>query len=196
MKIYMVMIVQYTKIFKSIYNYDVEGKMDDEIKKIIFSDLVVQYSKQLYWTIRRIILNHDDANDVMQNVFLKVWNNLDQFKERSKLSTWLYRIAVNESLDFLRRKRNFVAFDSDLANGVGSRLIADEYFDGDATQALLQEAIATLPDVQRIVFNLRYFEEMKYSEISQMLNTSEGALKASYHIAVKKIYDYISSKNN
>ena len=170
--------------------------MDDEIKKIIFSDLVVQYSKQLYWTIRRIILNHDDANDVMQNVFLKVWNNLDQFKERSKLSTWLYRIAVNESLDFLRRKRNVVAFDSDLANGVGSRLIADEYFDGDATQALLQEAIATLPDVQRIVFNLRYFEEMKYSEISQMLNTSEGALKASYHIAVKKIYDYISSKNN
>ena len=168
--------------------------MESAEKNKLFSDIVVRYSEKLYWTIRRIVLNHDDANDVMQNVFVKAWNNLEQFQERSKIYTWLYRIAVNESLDFLRRKRNFVAYDSDLSDGVGSRLIADEYFDGDATQALLQEAIATLPDVQRIVFNLRYFEEMKYSDMSHLLNTSEGALKASYHIAVKKIHDYIVGK--
>ena len=124
------------------------------------------------------MLNHDDANDVMQNVFVKAWNNLEQFQERSNIYTWLYRIAINESLDFLRRKRDFVAYDTDLSDGVGSRLIAD----------------ATLPDVQRIVFNLRYFEEMKYSDMSHLLNTSEGALKASYHIAVKKIHDYIVGK--
>ena len=170
--------------------------MKDTKRKEIFSNLVVQYSDKRYWTIRRIVVDHDDANDVMQNVFLKAWNNLNQFEERSKLSTWLYRIAINESLDFLRRKRNFVAYNSDLADGVGSLLIADEYFDGDATQALLQEAIAKLPDVQRIVFNLRYYEEMKYSDMSQVLNTSEGALKASFHIAVKKIYDYIILKSN
>ena len=157
--------------------------MKDTEKNKLFTELVAQYSEKLYWTIRRIVLNHDDANDVMQNVFVKAWNNLDQFEERSKPSTWLYRIAINESLDFLRRKRDFVAYDS------------DEYFDGDATQAALQEAIAKLPDVQRVVFNLRYYEEMKYSEMSSLLNTSEGSLKASYHIAVKKIYNHLLSKN-
>ena len=169
--------------------------MKDTEKNKLFTELVAQYSEKLSWTIRRIVLNHDDANDVMQNVFVKAWSNLDQFEERSKPSTWLYRIAINESLDFLRRKRDFVAYDFDLTDGVGSRLVADEYFDGDATQAALQEAIAKLPDVQRVVFNLRYYEEMKYSEMSSLLNTSEGSLKASYHIAVKKIYNHLLSKN-
>lgn len=169
--------------------------MKDTEKNKLFTELVAQYSEKLYWTIRRIVLNHDDANDVMQNVFVKAWNNLDQFEERSKPSTWLYRIAINESLDFLRRKRDFVAYDSDLTDGVGSRLVADEYFAGDATQAALQAAIAKLPDVQRVVFNLRYYEEMKYSEMSSLLNTSEGSLKASYHIAVKKIYNHLLSKS-
>ena len=142
--------------------------MKDTEKNKLFTELVAQYSEKLYWTIRRIVLNHDDANDVMQNVFVKAWNNLDQFEERSKPSTWLYRIAINESLDFLRRKRDFVAYDSDLTDGVGSR---------------------------RVVFNLRYYEEMKYSEMSSLLNTSEGSLKASYHIAVKKIYNHLLSKS-
>ena len=195
MTTYMAMTVQSTTTYKSIFNQDVQGKMKDTEKNKLFTELVAQYSEKLYWTIRRIVLNHDDANDVMQNVFVKAWNNLDQFEERSKPSTWLYRIAINESLDFLRRKRDFVAYDSDLTDGVGSRLVADEYFDGDATQAALQEAIETLPDVQRVVFNLRYYEEMKYSEMSSLLNTSEGSLKASYHIAVKKIYNHLLSKN-
>ena len=169
--------------------------MTEVEKKQQFSELVTQCSEKLYWTIRRIVLNHDDANDVLQNVYMKAWNKIESFQERSKISTWLYRIAINESLDFLRRKKEVVSYDSDLTDGVGSRLLADEYFDGDATQALLQEAIAKLPDVQRVVFNLRYFEEMRYSDMSLLLNTSEGALKASYHIAAKKIQEYIAQKS-
>lgn len=161
--------------------------MDEQTKRKLFSDIVPRYSEKLYWTIRRIVLNHDDANDVLQNVFVKVWGNMGDFQNRAKLSTWIYRIAVNESLDFLRRKRNVASLDIGDNAGVAARLMADDYFDGDRAQALLQEAVATLPDVQRVVFNLRYYDEMKYSDMSQMLDTSEGALKASYHIAVKKV---------
>lgn len=156
-------------------------------KRKLFESIVPLYSEKLYWAIRRIVLCHDDANDVLQNVFIKVWNGIDDFQNRSKLSTWLYRIAVNEALDFLRRKRNVASLDISDNISVANSLEADQYFDGDMAQALLQEAIASLPDVQRVVFNLRYYDEMKYSEISQLLDTSEGALKASYHIAVKKI---------
>ena len=156
-----------------------------------FAVLVKQYSEKLYWKVRRIVLSHEDANDVLQNVFIKVWNNLQNFQGKSSLSTWLYRIAVNESLDFLRKQKlaDKVSADEDVS--VASRLMSDEYFDGDEVQARLQEAVARLPEVQRMVFNLKYFEEMKYSEISQILNTSEGALKASYHLAVKKITEYL-----
>lgn len=156
-----------------------------------FAVLVKQYSEKLYWKVRRIVLSHEDANDVLQNVFFKVWNNLQNFQGKSSLSTWLYRIAINESLDFLRKQKmaDMVSSDEDLS--VSSRLMSDEYFDGDEIQARLQEAVARLPEVQRMVFNLKYFEEMKYSEISQILNTSEGALKASYHLAVKKITEYL-----
>ncbi len=138
------------------------------------------------------MLDHDDANDILQNTFLKAWNNLGEFRNQSKISTWLYRIAINESLDFIRKQKNKISADADLS--VANRLMADEYFDGDSTQALLQEAIATLPDVQRTVFTLKYFEEMKYSDISKILGTTEGALKASYHIAVKKITEYVKKK--
>lgn len=156
-----------------------------------FAVLVKQYSEKLYWKVRRIVLSHEDANDVLQNVFIKVWSNLQNFQGKSSLSTWLYRIAINESLDFLRKQKlaDKVSADEDVS--VASRLMSDEYFDGDEVQARLQEAVARLPEVQRMVFNLKYFEEMKYSEISQILNTSEGALKASYHLAVKKITEYL-----
>lgn len=155
-----------------------------------FELLVRCYSEQLYWIIRRIVLVHDDANDVLQNTFLKAWNGLDSYHGDAKISTWLSRIAINESLDFLRRRKQQTVSMDDISV---SPFIADEYFDGSEAETMLQEAIATLPDVQRTVFLLRYFEEKKYSEISQLLNTSEGALKASYHIAVKKISDYFKS---
>lgn len=156
-----------------------------------FGIIVQQYSEQLYWQVRRIVMNHDDADDVLQNAMLKAWNSIDSFRSDSKLSTWLYRIVINESLDFIRRqkKQAAVSTDNDMT-GIANTLMADRYFDGDEAQAKLQAAIALLPEVQRTVFNLRYYEEMKYSEISQILNTSEGALKASYHIAVKKISEY------
>ena len=143
----------------------------------------------LYWKIRNIVQDHDDANDVLQNTFLKAWQGLGEFHSKSKLSTWLYRIAVNESLDHLRKQKSKVSADEDIS--VANRLLADNFFDGDEAQALLQEAIAQLPDVQRTVFALRYYDNMKYSEMSIVLKTSEGALKASYHIAVKKIHDYL-----
>lgn len=156
-----------------------------------FAVLVKQYSEKLYWKVRRIVLSHEDANDVLQNVFIKVWSNLQNFQGKSSLSTWLYRIAVNESLDFLRKQKLADKVSADEDDSVASRLMSDEYFDGDEVQARLQEAVARLPEVQRMVFNLKYFEEMKYSEMSQILNTSEGALKASYHLAVKKITEYL-----
>lgn len=153
--------------------------------------IVRQYGETLYWKIRRMVLNHDDADDVLQNVFAKAWSHFDSFQNRSKVSTWLYRIAINESLEFLRRQKRCQEVNADNNVSVANSLLADPYFDGDRAQALLQEAIARLPDVQRTVFNLRYYDEMKYSEMSKLLGTSEGALKASYHIAVGKISEYL-----
>lgn len=162
-------------------------------KQAFFANIVAQYSERLYWTVRRMVIDHDDADDVLQNVFIKAWSNMDDFQNRSKISTWLYRIAVNESLDFIRRKKDIASLGDEGNVAVANRLMADDYFDGDRAQALLQAAIASLPDVQRVVFNLRYYDEMKYSDISQMLNTTEGALKASYHIAVKKIAAFMKA---
>lgn len=153
--------------------------------------IVDQYSQSLYWKIRSIVLTHEDTDDVLQNTFLKAWKSLPTFQGKAKLSTWLYRIAINESLDFLRRQKTAALSSADADLSVANRLLADDYFDGDKSQAVLQEAIATLPDVQRTVFTLRYYDEMKYSEISEILGTSEGSLKASYHIAVQKITDYV-----
>jgi RNA polymerase sigma-70 factor (ECF subfamily) len=163
-------------------------------KRSEFESIVREYSEQLYWQIRRIVLTHDDANDVLQNTFLKAWNGFDNFHGESKVSTWLSRIAINESVDFLRRNKHaLTCHDEDLS--VANNLMADPYFDGNETEAMLQEAIASLPDVQRTVFQLRYFEDMKYSDMSQLLNTSEGSLKASYHIAVKKISEFFKLRD-
>ncbi|ADK97454.1 RNA polymerase sigma factor [Prevotella melaninogenica] len=162
-----------------------------EGRQKVFPVIVDQYSQSLYWKIRSIVLTHEDADDVLQNTFLKAWKSLPTFQGKAKLSTWLYRIAINESLDFLRRQKAATLSSADADLSVANRLLADDYFDGDKSQALLQEAIATLPDVQRTVFTLRYYDEMKYSDISEILGTSEGSLKASYHIAVQKITDYV-----
>jgi RNA polymerase sigma-70 factor (ECF subfamily) len=156
-----------------------------------FEVMVRQYSEQLYWQVRRIVLTHDDANDVVQNALLKAWNAIATFKGESKLQTWLSRIAINEALDFMRKQKSHPTLSTDdIQLGLANQLMADRYFDGDETEAQLQQAIAQLPDVQKTVFQLRYYDEMKYSEISKVLGTSEGALKASYHIAVKKITDF------
>ncbi len=155
-----------------------------------FELLVSQYSEKLYWQVRSIVVVHEDANDVVQNAFIKAWLNLDSFESRSKISTWLSRIAINEALDYIRKRRKQDTLCADEELITESSLIADEWFDGDRTQAQLQEAIARLPEVQRVVFSLRYYEDMKYSEISRILGTSEGALKASYHHAVKKIEEF------
>ncbi len=164
---------------------------DPATQRKAFERVVREFSEQLYWQARRIVLTHDDADDVIQNVFLKAWTHLDDFHQDARLSTWLYRITINESVDFLRRKKNQSTVSADQEEtGIANMLIADDYFDGDETQALLQEAIAQLPDVQRTVFNLRYYDDMKYSDMSELLETSEGSLKASYHIAVKKISEF------
>jgi RNA polymerase sigma-70 factor (ECF subfamily) len=168
---------------------------DPSTQRKAFEQVVRQYSEQLYWQVRRIVLSHEDANDVMQNVMLKAWSSLDSFRQDSKLSTWLYRIAINESLDFVRRQKVADIVSADDSVGIANTLMADRYFDGDETEAQLQEAIAQLPEVQRTVFNLRYYDEMKYSEMSKILNTSEGALKASYHIAVKKISEFFKQRD-
>ena len=162
-----------------------------EGRQKVFPLIVDQYSQSLYWKIRSIVLRHEDADDVLQNTFLNAWKSLPQFEGKAKLSTWLYRIAINESLDFLRRQRSVARCSVEGDMSVASQLMSDDYFDGDKGQALLQEAIASLPDVQRTVFTLRYYDSMKYSEISEVLGTSEGGLKASYHVAVQKIRDYL-----
>ena len=166
---------------------------DPHTQRKAFDEIVRAYSETMYWQVRRIVLTHEDANDVIQNAFIKAWTHIDSFHQDSKLSTWLYSIAINESLDFVRRQKKQNAISSDdVSTGIANMLMADKYFDGDETEAQLQEAIAGLPDVQRTVFTLRYFEDMKYSDISAMLHTSEGALKASYHIAVKKITEFFN----
>ena len=161
-----------------------------------FEIMVKQYSEQLYWQVRRIVLTHEDSNDVLQNALLKAWSSIDNFHGDSKLITWLSRIAINEALDFTRKQKNHPTLSTDDTDlGLANRLTADKYFDGDETEAQLQEAIACLPEVQRTVFQLRYYDEMKYSDISKILGTTEGGLKASYHIAVKKITDFFHQRD-
>jgi len=157
-----------------------------------FTAIIKKYQEKLYWHIRRILVDHEDANDVLQNVFIRVWNGLENFREDSQLYTWLYRIATNESLTFLeqQKKRSSVPL-SDVESGLSNRIKADKYFDPNKLEWKLQLAMQQLPEKQRIVFNLRYYDEMPYEEMSRVLDTSEGALKASYHHAVKKIEDFI-----
>ena len=168
--------------------------LDPQTRRAAFEQMVDIYSEQLYWQIRRLVFVHEDADDILQNVFLKAWKNIDTFRNDSKLSTWLYRIALNESVDFIRKKKNETSLPA-VEESLAQKLMADEYFDGDEIQATLQEAIASLPDKQRIVFTMKYFEEMKYSDMSNILGTTTGALKASYHIAVNKICEFFKLRN-
>ena len=158
-----------------------------------FAEVVSHYGEKLYWQIRKMVLSHDDANDLLQNTFMKAWANIDLFRGEAKLSTWLYKIALNECITFLKKQRaqNQVSIDdNDLF--LMDQLKDDPYFDGDDLQKRLQEAILTLPEKQRIVFLMKYYDDMKYEEMSEILGTSVGALKASYHHAVKKIEDFLS----
>jgi RNA polymerase sigma-70 factor (ECF subfamily) len=159
-----------------------------------FEELVKKYTAQLYWQIRHMVLSHDDTNDVLQNTFIKVWTNLDNFRGDSKLATWLYRIAVNESLTFIQKRKDTLTID-DTEAGPAAELESDPYFDGDETDLQLQKALQTLPEKQRIVFNMKYFQEMKYEEMSEILKTSVGSLKASYHFAVEKIENYFNEND-
>lgn len=168
---------------------------NSETRNYAFNLLVRQYQKKLYWHIRKILIDHDDTDDVLQNVFLKVWKSLDSFKAESQLYTWLYRIATNESINFLNQKKKRAGIPLDeVSSFLASNIESDQYFKGDEIQTILQKAILTLPDKQRIVFNMKYFEEMKYEEMSGILDTSVGALKASYHHAVKKIEEYLKTR--
>lgn len=159
-----------------------------------FDTLMRMNGEPVYWQIRKLVVRHEDADDILQNVFLKAWNNLQNFRGDAKLSTWLFKIAINESINFLNkeRTRNNISVDSEDDSYLLNNLEADEYFDGDELQAELLKAVAKLPEKQRLVFNMRYFDEMKYEEISEILGTSVGALKASYHHAVKKIEEMFS----
>lgn len=157
-----------------------------------FEVLINTYKERLYWHIRRIVLDHDDADDVVQNTFIKVYRNIEGFKGDSKLFSWMYRIATNESLTFLKQKARKLGVDSEaIQTHMANNLQADVYFEGDEIQFKLQQAIARLPEKQKLVFNMKYFEELKYEEISEILETSVGGLKASYHLAVKKIESYL-----
>lgn len=153
-----------------------------------FEVLVDTYKERLYWHIRRIVVDHDDTDDVLQNTFIKVFRNIDGFKGESKLYSWLYRIATNEALQFIKTKsRKLGVSNSELMERKANNLVSDVYFEGDEIQLQLQKAIAKLPERQKLVFTMKYFEALKYEEISDILDTSVGALKASYHLAVKKI---------
>jgi RNA polymerase sigma factor (sigma-70 family) len=165
---------------------------DPATKESGYTRIIKKYQEKLYWHVRRLVVDHEDANDVLQNMFIKVWNGLANFREDSQLYTWLYRIATNESLSFLeqQKKRSSISL-SDDDNNIGNRLQADKHFDANKLEWKLQVAIQQLPEKQRVVFNLRYYDEMPYEKMSQVLETSEGALKASYHHAVKKIEDFI-----
>lgn len=161
-------------------------------KEQAFTAIVKKYQEKLYWHIRRMVIHHEDANDVLQNCFIKVWKGLDNFREDAQLYTWLYRIATNETLSFLeQQKRKSTNAIDDISYHHIHAIQADTHFDAKKLEWKLQLAIQQLPEKQRIVFNLRYYDEMPYAEMSKVLETSEGALKASYHHAVKKIEDYI-----
>lgn len=171
----------------------IERLRDPKQCRQAFTEVIGAYSEPLYWQIRRMVQSHDDANDLLQNTFMKAWQSLESFRGDAKLSTWLYKIAINESIGFLERerKRQGISLD-DQESQMAMQIEADEHIDGDALALKLRKAVAQLPEKQRLVFNMKYYDDMKYEDMSQVLGTSVGALKASYHLAVKKIEKYIS----
>lgn len=168
----------------------------ENTRDLAFHRLVKLYQERLYWHIRKILLNHEDTDDVLQNTFIKVWKSIGNFREESTLYTWLYRIATNESITFLnsKKRRNLLPL-NDVSDYLMENLTSDPYFEGDKLQMILQQAILKLPEKQRIVFNMKYFDEMKYEDMSKILDTSVGALKASYHHATKKIEEFIKNSD-
>ena len=167
---------------------------DSARQREAFECIVKEYSEQLYWQIRRMVLSHDDANDLLQNTFIKAWTNIDYFRGDAKISTWLYRIALNECLTFMSKQRATTQLSiEDVQAEMLEKMETDPYFDGDETQKIFLKAVHALPEKQQMVFNLKYFKEMKYEEISEILGTSIGALKASYHHAIKKIEHFLKA---
>lgn len=164
-----------------------------ESREQAFRELMHLYKERLYWHIRKIVISHDDTDDVLQNTFIKVYRNIENFKGDSKLFSWMYRIATNEAISHLNKNaKRLQISNEELKDHAVNNLKADVYFDGNEIQLKLQHAIATLPQKQQIVFNMKYFDALKYKDMSEILETSEGALKASYHIAVKKIETYLT----
>lgn len=167
---------------------------DPASREKAYTAIIRKYQEKLYWHLRRMVVNHDDANDVLQNVLIRVWNGLEKFREDSQLYTWLYRVATNECLTYLEQQKKRAAVSlSEVETGLENKIRAEQNFDANKLEWRLQLAIQQLPEKQRIVFQLRYYDEMPYEEMSRVLETSEGALKASYHHAVKKIEDYIKN---
>ncbi|WP_272150308.1 RNA polymerase sigma factor [Tenacibaculum aiptasiae] len=174
----------------------IEQLQDQKTREVAFKHLISQYKERLYWHIRKIVISHDDADDVLQNTFIKIFKSINNFKGNSKLYSWMYRIATNEAITFINKKAKERNIDiTDYQHQLVSNLDSDNWFSGDEIQLILQKAIATLPQKQQLVFNMKYFDEMKYDQISEVLETSVGALKASYHIAVKKIEQFIKNYN-
>ncbi len=170
---------------------------DEATRERAFADILKKYSERLYWHIRRLVISHDDAHDVLQNVSIKVWGALDRFRQDAALYTWLYRIATNESLSFLDSQKRRAALSlSDHADILEHKLISEEGFDARKLEWRLQQAIQSLPDKQRVVFNLRYYDEMSYEQMSEITGTSVGALKASYHHAVKKVEAFFKEEQH
>ena len=175
----------------------VEQLKDAQTKEQAFKKLVSTYKERLYWHIRKIVISHDDADDVLQNTFIKVFKSIGNFKQESKLFSWMYRIATNEAISFINKRARECNLDiSDFQQKLTSNLESDHWFTGDEVQMILQQAIQTLPTKQQLVFNMKYFDNLKYKQISEILTTSEGALKASYFHAVKKIESYIKNNNH
>jgi len=168
---------------------------DERTRDEAFGLLLKKYQQKIYWHVRRMVIDHDDADDVTQDIFVKVWRNLEKFREDSQLYTWLYRIATNECITFLNKKKQKqnISLDNDSSSYLSETLADTSYFNGDKAQLKLQQALLTLPEKQRLVFNMKYFEDLKYDEISAILGTSVGALKASYHLAVKKIEQFFNT---
>ncbi|WP_106829465.1 RNA polymerase sigma factor [Parabacteroides pacaensis] len=178
-----------------IYNEEeiVKQLSNPSTRRKAFEMIVRNHGEKLYWQIRKMVLSHEDANDLLQNTFLKAWSNIDYFRGEAKLSTWLYKIAINECITFLNHQRNLnnISID-DTDVFLLEKLKGDEYFDGDEAQMKLQQAILTLPEKQRLVFTMKYYDEIKYEDMSEILGTSVGALKASYHHAVKKVEEFLT----
>lgn len=175
----------------------VEQLQDVQTKEQAFRVLIKEYKERLYWHIRKIVVSHDDTDDVLQNTFIKVFRGIDNFKQDSKLYSWMYRIATNESITFLNKRARDRNVDiSEIKQELATSLASDEWFTGDEIQLILQQAVATLPEKQQLVFNMKYFDNMKYDEISDILETSVGGLKASYFHAVKKIEHYIKTRTD